>query len=127
MVAKGLPDSSVWRFLALHQTHVEWRGCSLHDMIQPSFSFLVGAALPFSMASRLRRGETFRQSLGHAAWRAFALIALGIWLRSIGKKQTNFTFGRFKANATWLRKGLYAQTMRIDGGDAGRVRLSLRP
>jgi predicted acyltransferase len=91
-VAKGLPGNAVWRFLAEQQTHVEWRGCSLHDMIQPSFSFLVGAALPFSMAGRVRRGETLRLSLGHAAWRAFALIALGIWLRSIGRKQTNFTF-----------------------------------
>lgn len=91
-VAKAFPDSPVWRFLAEHQTHVEWRGCLIHDMIQPSFSFLVGVALPFSMAGRIRRGETFRQSLGHASWRAFALIALGIWLRSIGKKTTNFTF-----------------------------------
>jgi hypothetical protein len=29
-------------FLADQQTHVEWVGCSLHDIIQPSFSFLVG-------------------------------------------------------------------------------------
>jgi len=28
----------------------------------------------------------------HAAWRSFILIALGIFLRSIGKPQTNFTF-----------------------------------
>ena len=40
-----------------HQSHVEWTGCSLHDMIQPSFSFLVGVALPFSMASRLAAGS----------------------------------------------------------------------
>ena len=37
---------------------VEWTGCSLHDLIQPSFSFLVGVALPFSMASRLARGQS---------------------------------------------------------------------
>ncbi len=47
----------VWQLLAYHQSHVEWAGCSLHDMIQPSFSFLVGVALPFSMASRLRAGS----------------------------------------------------------------------
>jgi heparan-alpha-glucosaminide N-acetyltransferase len=91
-VAAALPESGAWRFLAEQQTHVEWRGCSLHDMIQPSFSFLVGVALPFSMAGRARRGETFRESFGHAAWRAFALIFLGIWLRSIGRHPTNFTF-----------------------------------
>src|SRR3954470_18053731 len=57
-VAKALPESGFWRFLAWHQSHVEWVGCSLHDLIQPSFSFLVGAALPFSIAARAARGQT---------------------------------------------------------------------
>jgi heparan-alpha-glucosaminide N-acetyltransferase len=30
--------------------------------------------------------------IGHAFWRAAVLVALGIWLRSIGRPQTNFTF-----------------------------------
>src|SRR5437660_6897975 len=46
-VAKSIPDSGFWNFLCHHQSHVPWIGCSLHDMIQPSFSFLVGVALPF--------------------------------------------------------------------------------
>jgi predicted acyltransferase len=61
-------------------------------MIQPSFSFLVGVALPFSMASRARRGESTTRSALHAAWRALILIALGIFLRSGGRRMTNFTF-----------------------------------
>src|SRR5262245_12233548 len=68
-VSKALPVDAFWSFAAHHQTHVAWRGCSLHDMIQPSFSFLVGVALPFSLASRRRRGEPLRVSLAHAAWR----------------------------------------------------------
>jgi heparan-alpha-glucosaminide N-acetyltransferase len=91
-VAKSFPDSPTWQLLAFHQSHVEWRGCSVHDMIQPSFSFLVGVAMPFSLASRLRRGESMRLATLHAAWRAFVLIALGIALRSIGRKMTNYTF-----------------------------------
>jgi heparan-alpha-glucosaminide N-acetyltransferase len=91
-VAKAFPDSPIWKALAYHQSHVEWGGCSVHDMIQPSFSFLVGVALPFSLASRLRRGESTRSATLHAAWRAFILIALGIFLRSIGRKMTNYTF-----------------------------------
>jgi predicted acyltransferase len=91
-VAKAVPDSGFWAFLAHHQTHAEWIGCSLHDLIQPSFSFLVGVALPFSIASRQARGQsTFRMS-AHAFWRAFLLIALGVFLRSIGRPQTYFTF-----------------------------------
>jgi predicted acyltransferase len=58
-VAKALPNSVIWRFLCWHQSHVEWAGCSLHDLIQPSFSFLVGVALPFSLASRAARGQSF--------------------------------------------------------------------
>src|ERR1019366_2653338 len=40
--------NSLLQFLAFHQTHAEWSGCSLHDLIQPSFTFLVGVALPYS-------------------------------------------------------------------------------
>lgn len=91
-VARAFPESRLWQFLAYHQTHVDWRGCSLHDLIQPSFSFLVGVALPFSLASRQRRGEPRWFSLLHAAWRAVILVFLGIFLRSVGRPSTNFTF-----------------------------------
>ncbi|MGB7759929.1 MAG: hypothetical protein WBL61_08875 [Bryobacteraceae bacterium] len=50
-VAQAFPASRFWSFLAYHQTHVDWAGCSLHDTIQPGFSFLVGVALPYSIAS----------------------------------------------------------------------------
>ena len=85
---------NVWKTLARHQEHVEWVGCTLHDMIQPSFSFLVGVALPYSIASRRRRGQSPAWMSVHAFWRAFLLVALGIFLRSTGadQTQTNFTF-----------------------------------
>ena len=91
-VARARPDSAFWQFLAHHQSHVEWIGCSLHDLIQPSFSFLVGVALPFSLASRAARGQSRARMTLHAAWRALVLILLGVFLRSIGQHQTNWTF-----------------------------------
>lgn len=91
-VKKAFPDSALWDFLAHHQEHVTWRGCSLHDLIQPSFSFLVGVALPFSLASRAARGEPGWKSWLHAAWRAAVLVLLGVFLRSHGQKQTNWVF-----------------------------------
>jgi predicted acyltransferase len=91
-VAKANPDSTLWRFLAHHQEHVEWVGCSLHDLIQPSFSFLVGVALPFSIAARTARGQSKLRMTLHAFWRAFVLVALGVFLRSVGRSQTYFTF-----------------------------------
>src|SRR5438270_3868344 len=91
-VAGQFPDSAVWRELALNTSHVEWSGCSLHDLIQPSFSFLVGVALPYSLASRMRRGAQFPQMFAHALWRSFLLVILGIFLRSMHSTQTYFTF-----------------------------------
>lgn len=89
---KNFPGSAFWDFLAFHQSHVEWRGCSLHDLIQPSFSFLVGVALPFSLASRRNRGEPAWRNWLHAALRAAVLVWLGVFLRFVGKPQTNYTF-----------------------------------
>jgi len=91
-VAEALPESRFWAFLAHHQSHVEWVGCSLHDLIQPSFSFLVGVAVPFSIANRLARGASVASLWGHAVWRAVVLVLLGIFLRSIGHARTHFTF-----------------------------------
>jgi predicted acyltransferase len=91
-VARALPESAFWRILAYHQTHVEWAGCSLHDTIQPGFSFLVGVVLPYSIASRVARGSSFPRMFVHALWRALLLVVLGILLRSIGRPLTYFTF-----------------------------------
>src|SRR2546421_423615 len=90
--ARHFPNSALMQALGFHQTHVEWTGCSLHDLIQPSFSFLVGVALPFSIAGRLSRGQTFPRMFVHAVWRSLLLVALGVFLRSVGRPQTNFTF-----------------------------------
>src|SRR5262245_15696862 len=92
-VAQALPDNPFWRFLAHHQSHVPWIGCSLHDLIQPSFSFLVGVALPFSIANRLARGQSHANMVLHALWRSVVLILLGVFLRSTHSTQTtNWTF-----------------------------------
>jgi len=91
-VARAFPQSALWGLIAFNTEHVPWQGCSLHDLIQPAFSFLVGAALPFSIASRKMKGQTFGPMLGHAVRRALLLIFLGIFLRSLWSSQTNFTF-----------------------------------
>jgi len=91
-VAHALPGSAFWSFLAYHQTHTEWAGCSLHDTIQPGFSFLVGVALPYSIAARIAKGGTFRAMFLHALWRSLLLVALGVFLRSTHAPQTYYTF-----------------------------------
>jgi predicted acyltransferase len=91
-VHTAFPSSRFWAFVAFNTTHVPWQGCSLHDLIQPAFSFLAGASLPFSIASRRSKGASFRSMLGHAIWRSAALIFLGIFLRSLESPRTYWTF-----------------------------------
>ena len=47
-VKEGYPDAPVVQALTRQFEHVEWAGLVLWDMIQPSFMFMVGVALPYS-------------------------------------------------------------------------------
>jgi len=85
-------DNTVAQWIAWSLDHVPWVGASPWDLIQPAFMFMVGVSLPFSLASRRARGQSFRHMLGHAIYRAVVLILLGIYLRSNGRPQTYFTF-----------------------------------
>src|SRR6185295_11197067 len=68
-VAQHYPDSRIWQFLARQSDHVRWQGCTLWDLIMPAFLFMVGVALPFSIASR-RRGQGSARLFAHAVWRS---------------------------------------------------------
>ncbi len=85
-------DTPFWRFVGYQFEHVEWLGCAAWDMIQPSFMFMVGAAMAYSCASRQARGQSYGQMLRHAFIRAVVLVSLGIVLRSDGHRETYFTF-----------------------------------
>ena len=91
--AKNFPDSSLWQSLRFQFDHVPWVGCAFWDLIQPSFMFMVGVALPYSYAKRETAGVSFQRMLGHAVVRSLVLILIGLFL-STGSKHTmtNFTF-----------------------------------
>lgn len=91
-VARSFPGNPIWQLLSFNQTHVEWVGMSLHDTIQPGFTFLAGVSLPYSLRKRRKNGESFRHMLLHTIWRSLVLIALGIFLRSVNSPITYFTF-----------------------------------
>jgi hypothetical protein len=50
--------------------------------------FMVGIALPWSMANRQARGEPFGKTFAHALWRSLILILLAVFLSSTGSRQT---------------------------------------
>jgi len=57
--------------------HVPWRGLHIYDLIWPLFMFIMGAAIPLSIAKRRSRGETDRRLLLHALWRAILMFSIG--------------------------------------------------
>ena len=82
-VSESLRDSLFWRSLYFTQDHVPWAGGSLHETIQPFFSFLVGVALPFSLANRRAKGIHSGALLKSAIVRSLILIIPGIFSRSL--------------------------------------------
>jgi predicted acyltransferase len=88
---RDFPTESWQLQLALQFEHVPWVGCGFWDLIQPSFMFMVGVALPYSLAKRAATGADGIKRGCHAALRAIALVLLGVWLSSSGD-QTNWTF-----------------------------------
>jgi predicted acyltransferase len=91
-VAENFPDDPVWQFLEFHTEHVPWRGWSLWDMIQPSFMFIVGVAMPFSYANRRAAGQGRPTLFRHALARSIILVLLGVFLSSAWSQRTNFAF-----------------------------------
>ena len=67
----GLPDS-----VTFHCKHL-WGEFSLHDLIMPCFIFMCGAAIPFSLARRLRDGKPTADFWWHIAKRFALLYVLG--------------------------------------------------
>jgi heparan-alpha-glucosaminide N-acetyltransferase len=63
-------------FLATQLDHASWVGCTLWDLIQPAFTFIVGAAMPFALRRRMQEGQPPSRVFGHVVWRAVLLIVL---------------------------------------------------
>ena len=72
--------------------HHPWNGLRFWDMIQPFFMFIVGVAMPFSFGRRWARGDTWKQTFGHAGFRAGFLLFLGWALYCIEPGRITFRF-----------------------------------
>lgn len=77
-ISLRFPDNAIWAFLAQQFNHASWEGCTFWDLIQPSFMFMVGIAIPISYARRRERGQSHREIATHAFIRSAILIALGL-------------------------------------------------
>ena len=85
------PDAGLWRAVAHQFEHVDWRGGSYWDLIQPSFMFMVGVSMAYSYVKRQSEGQSWVRMFGHACWRALVLVALGIFLTSNSRPATDWS------------------------------------
>jgi len=91
-VAQQFPDSDIWQLVASQTEHAQWAGFTLWDIIQPAFMFMVGVALPWSVAKRRAAGQSFARMFAHALWRALALVLLAVFLTSAWSHRTVWVF-----------------------------------
>jgi predicted acyltransferase len=120
-VAQHFKDNPAWQFLGYEFDHVTWMGCSFWDLIQPSFMFMVGVAMPYSFASRKAKGHDPWRNAGHVLWRSFVLVALAVFLTSNHAPHTRFLFTNVLAQIglgygivyLFLGRGLKLQLMAI--------------
>ncbi len=82
----------VVHFLGNQLQHHEWHGLHFWDLIQPFFMFIVGVAIPFAVANRIRKGQSLREINRHAWKRAFLLLFFGWALYFIQADKLVFRF-----------------------------------
>jgi heparan-alpha-glucosaminide N-acetyltransferase len=97
--AWNIADYDIWQTIGFHSRHAKWIavnetfGVAFWDLIQPSFMFMVGVAMPFSFTRRTAFGESGVRRFLHALIRAVVLVLMGVFLYSLGDHpRTNWIF-----------------------------------
>ena len=88
----SIENSSVMRFFGTQLSHHEWHGLHFWDLIQPFFMFIVGVAIPFAVANRIKKGDTDKLILLHALKRSCLLLFFGWALYCIEPGKIVFRF-----------------------------------
>lgn len=85
-------NGSVMQFFGNQLSHHEWHGLRFWDLIQPFFMFIVGVAIPFAVANRIKKGQSMKTITLHALWRSFLLLFFGWALYFIAAERLVFRF-----------------------------------
>ena len=91
-ITNALPQGTFLYALSLQFHHQHWHGLHFWDLVQPFFMFIVGVAIPFSVAKRIKLGQTNRTLIQHAIRRSILLLILGWALYCIGPGKITFRF-----------------------------------
>lgn len=77
----ALATATGWPILemaAAQTEHPEWNGFLFWDLIFPTFMFVAGVAMPYSLTARIERGESKSQLYRRVFRRAMLLVILGL-------------------------------------------------
>jgi predicted acyltransferase len=94
----------VVQFLGIQLSHHEWHGLHFWDLIQPFFMFIVGVAIPFAVANRLKKGDSLKTITRHAIKRSCLLLFLGwaLYFADAGKLVFRFQNVLAQLSVTYL-------------------------
>lgn len=120
-VARHFPSNPLWQFLACQCKHAPWLGCSCADLLQPTFLFIVGAALPLAHAHRRRQGQGTRRIVCRAVGRAATFLLLGVLFELNKRDDLSISFVNVLAQiglgyvfvALLALRGFYTQLMAV--------------
>jgi predicted acyltransferase len=69
-------DPGDWGHVFGPLDHSPWNGWTITDLIFPTFLFLVGASIVFSLESRAAKGDCGKTLVGHVFWRTIKILLL---------------------------------------------------
>ncbi len=97
-------NNGFMHFLGTQFSHHEWHGLHFWDLIQPFFMFIVGVAIPFAVANRLKKGDSERKITFHAFRRSFLLLFFGwaLYFTAAGKLVFQFQNVLAQLSVTYL-------------------------
>jgi len=97
-------DSGIMQFLGTQLSHHEWHGLHFWDLIQPFFMFIVGVAIPFAVANRIKKGDSNKTITLHALKRSLLLLFLGwaLYFTEAGKLVFRFQNVLAQLSVTYL-------------------------
>lgn len=73
-------DPGDWKHVFGQLDHAEWNGWTMTDLVFPTFLFLMGASMLFSIAKREDAGDCKKTLAGHIALRSAKIFALDLVL-----------------------------------------------
>ena len=73
-------DPGDWSHVYSQLDHAAWNGWTLTDLVFPSFLFVVGMSIIFSLQSRISRGDSRRVLAAHIFRRAAIIFAIKMFL-----------------------------------------------